>query len=260
MLTSFPLRALMFFSDVISLRPILLSWIFTASLIGQTIGGAADPSGSLSTTRITVEPTDVLLVVDVQNDFVSGSMAIADAKSIIPVINRLAEKFEHVILTQDWHPAGHVSFASAHPGAIHGGAVTTAYGLQRVFNDHCVQGSQGAEFDPDLRLTKAELVLRKGYRLNVDSFSAFYENNGTTATGLGEYLRARGFKRVFCTGLAMYGCVKASAEGGRRDGFEVFMIDDACRGSTRSAEGDAAAAKSLADKGVIRISSASLLP
>ncbi len=125
-----------------------------------------------------------------------------------------------------------------------------------MFYDHCVQGSHGAEFDPGLRVDKAELVLRKGYRKRVDSFSAFYENNDTTRTGFAEYLRGRGFKRVFCTGLAMYGCVKASAEGGRRDGFDVFMIDDACRGSAKTKEGNEAAVKSLSDKGVIRINSA----
>ena len=195
-----------------------------------------------------MEASDVLLVVDVQNDFVSGSLAIPGSESIVPVINALMRRFEHVVLAQDWHPQGHVSFASAHAGARHGDTVQTPYGKQRVFNDHCVQGTPGAQFAPGLNLDRAELILRKGFRREVDSFSAFYENDGSTRTGLAEYLRGRGMRRVFCSGLARYGCVKASAEGAKRDGFEVFMVKDACAG--RATDDVAVMEKSLVEQGI----------
>jgi nicotinamidase/pyrazinamidase len=191
--------------------------------------------------------SDALIVVDVQNDFVSGTMAIPEAKSIIGPINALAEAFINVVVTTDWHPVGHVSFASAHPGAMHGDWVEASYGRQRVFHDHCVQGSWGAELDPDLRLTKAQLLLRKGYRLGVESNGCFYENDQVTRTGLTEYLRARGIGRVFCTGLARYGCVLQSALGAARDNFSVYMVDDASAGSR--AEESAALAR-LAAAGI----------
>jgi len=202
---------------------------------------------------------EALIVVDVQNDFVSGSLAISGAEAVIDPINRLAAAFEHVILTQDWHPEGHVSFASAHPGKQHGDLVTVDYGPQRLCRDHCVQGTWGAEFHPGLQVTKSELVLRKGYRRAVDSFSAFYENDGSTVTGLGEYLKARGFRRVFCTGLARYGCVKATAEGAIRDGFSVVMVDDACKGADLGGEADLQAAAALAKLGVVRVDTADVL-
>jgi nicotinamidase/pyrazinamidase len=195
-----------------------------------------------------VEASDVLIVVDVQVDFVSGSMAIPGSESIIPVINALMPRFRTVVLAQDWHPPGHVSFASAHAGAKHGGTVQTRYGTQRVFNDHCVQGSKGAQFAPGLDLDCAELILRKGYRREVDSFSAFYENDGTTRTGLAEYLHGRGMKRVYCAGLSRYGCVKATAEGARRDGFEVFMVEEASAG--RATDDSPTMEKSLAQQGI----------
>jgi nicotinamidase/pyrazinamidase len=195
-----------------------------------------------------VEATDVLIVVDVQVDFVSGSLAIPGSESIIPVINGLMQRFRHVVLAQDWHPRGHVSFASAHAGAKHGGTVQTPYGIQRVFNDHCVQGTPGAQFAPGLNLDRAELILRKGYRREVDSFSAFYENDGSTRTGLAEYLHGRGMKRVYCAGLSRYGCVKATAEGAKRDGFEVFMVEEASAG--RTTDDTATHERSLAERGI----------
>jgi nicotinamidase/pyrazinamidase len=176
-----------------------------------------------------VTSKDVFIVIDVQVDFVSGTMAIADAQKIITPINETAGKFEHVVVVTDWHPADHVSFASSHPGTRHMDRVQLAYGEQGVFHDHCVQGTRGAELDPGLELTKAELIFRKGYRSGIDSFGAFYENDGT-ATGLGAYLKARGFERVFCAGLARYGCVMQSALGAARDGFATFIIADASAG------------------------------
>lgn len=173
---------------------------------------------------------DVLIVIDVQNDFVSGTMAIPGAQEIITPINSAAKLFDHVVITTDWHPVGHVSFASAHPGAKERDTVKVSYGEQGVYADHCVQGTWGAELDPGLELTKAELTFRKGYRKDVDSYGAFYENDRETNTGLGAYLKARGFERVFCAGLARYGCVMQSALGAARDGFEVYMLRDASRG------------------------------
>jgi nicotinamidase/pyrazinamidase len=133
-----------------------------------------------------------------------------------------------VVVVQDWHPEGHVSFASAHPGARHRDVVEVAHGTQRVFHDHCVQGTPGAELDPGLRLGMAQLYLRKGYRRDVDSHSAFFENDGKTSTGLAGYLRARGIGRLFCAGLTRYGCVRMSAEDAAREGFAVTIVDDAC--------------------------------
>lgn len=187
--------------------------------------------------RIKLSGEDALLIVDVQNDFVSGSLAIAEAETIVPVINRLVATFDHVIAAQDWHPSGHISFASAHPGHSAGEMIDVSYGPQRLFNDHCVQGTAGAEFHPDLELGKAELILRKGYRREVDSYSAFFENDQKTVTGLAAYLRARGFRRVFCVGLALFGCVKATAEGARREQFETVIIEDA--GKARPVADDA---------------------
>src|SRR5262245_57131031 len=129
------------------------------------------------TDPIAITDSDALVVVDVQNDFVCGSLAIPGARDIVPVINRLVVMFPHVIVTQDWQPPGHISFASAHAGAKHLDRVQTAYGHQTVFHDHCVQGTPGAEFDPDLDISKAELIIRKGYRTHVDSYSAFFEND-----------------------------------------------------------------------------------
>jgi len=205
--------------------------------------------------EIKVGDSDALIVVDVQNDFISGSMAIPGSKSIIPVINRLAQTFAHVIIAQDWHPAGHVSFASAHPGSRHGDTVTVPYGPQRVFNDHCVQGTAGAELDPGLELTKAELVLRKGYRKDVDSFSAFFENDQKTVTGLAAYLKARGIKRVFCTGVALFGCVKATAEGAHREGFDAMIIEDASKGRVTTDGSNERAAAELRQRGIDLITS-----
>jgi nicotinamidase/pyrazinamidase len=148
----------------------------------------------------------------------------------VPVINRLAARFAHVVLTQDWHPRGHLSFASSHPGSEPYQTIEVAYGPQVLWPDHCVQGTPGAAFRGDLAVPHAELVLRKGYQRAIDSYSAFYENDRTTRTGLAGYLRERGFKRVFLTGLAFDFCVRYSVEDARRDGFAAIVVEDACRG------------------------------
>ena len=173
---------------------------------------------------------DVLLVVDIQNDFCpGGSLAVPRGDEVVSVINALAAKFPHVVLTQDWHPRGHLSFASSHAGKQPYQTIEVAYGTQILWPDHCVQGTLGAAFRDDLYIPHAELVLRKGYHRSIDSYSAFYENDRKTATGLGGYLRERGFGRVFLAGLAFDFCVRYSAEDAKREGFEAIVFEDACR-------------------------------
>jgi nicotinamidase/pyrazinamidase len=175
-------------------------------------------------------PQDVLIVIDVQNDFCpGGQLAVADGDAVIEPIHRIAPHFEHIVLTQDWHSVGHASFASSHPGRKPFERIELSYGMQTLWPDHCVQGSKGAEFHPELKLPQAELILRKGFRHEVDSYSAFFENDRITATGLAGYLRERGLTRVFLTGLAYDYCVGYSALDARRLGFLAFIIRDACR-------------------------------
>jgi nicotinamidase/pyrazinamidase len=174
--------------------------------------------------------SDVLLVIDVQNDFCpGGALAVADGDAVVPVINALGGRFAHVVLTQDWHPADHLSFASQHAGRQPFETLTLAYGAQTLWPDHCVQGSPGAAFHADLALPRAELVLRKGFRRAVDSYSAFRENDHAIATGLAAYLRDRGFNRVFLAGLATDYCVAYSALDAVAMGFSAIVIEDACR-------------------------------
>jgi nicotinamidase/pyrazinamidase len=174
---------------------------------------------------------DVLIVVDVQNDFCpGGALAVPRGDEVVPIVNRLAARFRNVVLTQDWHPARHFSFASSHPGKKPYDTIAASYGPQILWPDHCVQGSPGAEFHPALHIPHAALVLRKGTDPTIDSYSTFYENDRTTPTGLIGYLRNRGFTRVFLAGLAFDFCVRYSAEDAQREGFAVFVVEDACRG------------------------------
>jgi nicotinamidase/pyrazinamidase len=183
------------------------------------------------TERLTIRDGDILLVVDIQNDFCpGGALAVPHGDEVVPSINRLATRFPHVVLTQDWHPPGHLSFASAHPGRKPYDTIEVAYGSQILWPDHCVQATPGADFRNDLQIAHAELILRKGYHREIDSYSTFFENDRTTHTGLGGYLRERGFTRVFLAGLAFDFCVRYSAEDARREGFDVVVIEDACRG------------------------------
>jgi nicotinamidase/pyrazinamidase len=178
-----------------------------------------------------IGPRDVLLVVDVQNDFCSGGkLAVPGGEEVVPALNRLATQFEHVVLTQDWHPEGHSSFASSHPGRSPYDTVELAYGPQILWPDHCVQGTPGAQFRQELNIARAELILRKGYHREIDSYSAFYENDHNTHTGLAGYLRERGLERVFIAGLAFDFCVRFSAEDAKREGFSVVVVEDASRG------------------------------
>jgi nicotinamidase/pyrazinamidase len=174
---------------------------------------------------------EVLIIVDVQNDFCpSGALAVPDGDAIIPVVNRLAAEFAHVVLTQDWHPPGHGSFASSHPGRRPFETTEVAYGAQTLWPDHCVQGTRGAEFHPALAAPHAELILRKGFRPAIDSYSAFRENDRTTLTGLAGYLRERGFGHLTLCGLATDYCVLFSALDAREAGFTVDVVLEACRG------------------------------
>ena len=151
--------------------------------------------------RIQPDDNDLLLIIDVQNDFCpGGALAVADGDAVVPVINRLAERFDHVVLTQDWHPAGHSSFATSHPGSAVFEAIDMPYGRQTLWPDHCVQGTSGAAFHPQLATDLAELVIRKGFRPTIDSYSAFYENDRHTPTGLAGYLRERSLGRIFLAG------------------------------------------------------------
>jgi nicotinamidase/pyrazinamidase len=174
---------------------------------------------------------DVLLVVDVQNCFVpGGTLPVAGGDQIVPLINRLAKAFEHVVLTQDWHTAGHVSFASSHPGKKPFETVSLPYGTQVLWPDHCVQGTADSNLHAALQIPHAELIIRKGYRRHVDSYSAFFEADGKTPTGLAGYLKERGLQQVFLVGLATDFCVAWSALDARKAGFAAAVIEDATRG------------------------------
>jgi nicotinamidase/pyrazinamidase len=180
--------------------------------------------------QLNIHSQDVLIVVDVQNDFCpSGALAVPDGDAVIEPIHRVAPLFEHIVLTQDWHPADHVSFASSHTGSQPFESIDLAYGAQTLWPTHCVQGSRGAEFHPALRLPQAQLILRKGFRPHIDSYSAFFENDRSTPTGLAGYLRERGLTRCFFAGLAYDYCVGYSALDARRLGLQAVILRDACR-------------------------------
>ena len=172
-----------------------------------------------------------LLIVDVQNDFCpGGALAVPEGDEIVPAINRLAARFAHVILTQDWHPPGHASFASSHSGRQPFETIELAYGQQILWPDHCVQGTKGAAFHPALDVPHAELVLRKGFKSAIDSYSAFLENDHRTPTGLAGYLKERGLERLTLCGLATDFCVYYSAIDGRKAGLAVEVVTSASRG------------------------------
>ena len=194
--------------------------------------------------------TDVLLVIDVQNDFCpGGNLAVPGGDEIVHIANRLAHGFQHVVLTQDWHPAGHSSFASSHAGKSPFEMVTMDYGPQTLWPDHCIQNTAGAAFHKDLDIPHAELIIRKGYRKGIDSYSAFFENDHKTPTGLGGYLKERGFTHVTCIGLAFDFCVRFSAEDARTLGFDTDVIEQACRAIDMNGSADATR-KSFAERDI----------
>jgi nicotinamidase/pyrazinamidase len=198
-------------------------------------GAATGPFGrlapALAATAIRPDAGSVLLVVDVQNCFLpGGSLAVKEGDRIIPIINRIARGFANVVLTQDWHTPRHASFASSHPGKAPFETTKLAYGTQVLWPDHCVQGTADAELSKDLKLPQAQLVIRKGYHNDVDSYSAFLEADRKTPTGLYSYLKERNLSTVFIAGLATDFCVAWSAVDARQAGLTVYVIEDACRG------------------------------
>lgn len=175
-------------------------------------------------------PGTCLIVVDLQNDFCpGGALGVEGGDEIVPLVNEMIAEFEHTVLTQDWHPEKHSSFASQHPGKVPMDSTDMDYGPQVLWPDHCVQGSKGAQFHPDLDWTLAEMVVRKGFRHDVDSYSAFFENDHKTPTGLAGYLRERGLETLTFVGLATDYCVGFSALDAAEAGFDVTVMHDACR-------------------------------
>jgi nicotinamidase/pyrazinamidase len=196
------------------------------------------------TSPLPLSDADVLVVVDLQNDFCpGGALAVPGGDEIVPLVNQLVRRFRHVVLTQDWHPPDHLSFASSHAGKRPFETTELSYGTQVLWPDHCVQGSPGAALHAGMNLNAAELILRKGYTRQVDSYSAFFENDRTTPTGLAGYLRERGLGRLFLAGLALDFCVAYSAEDARRLGFAAVVVEDACRAIDLAGSADAARAR-----------------
>ena len=182
---------------------------------------------------MSIKPDDAsaLLVIDVQNCFLpGGSLAVKEGDQVVPIINRIAKSFANVVMTQDWHTVGHVSFASAHDGKKPFEMIDLSYGKQVLWPDHCVQGTDGASLSKDLSIPQAELIVRKGFHKDVDSYSAFTEADGKTTTGLEAYLKARQVKQLFVAGLATDFCVAWTALDARKAGFETYVVEDACRG------------------------------
>lgn len=208
----------------------------------------AETSPVSAQTRPTIDAATALVVVDVQNDFCTGgSLAVPKGEEVVPVVNALGQRFQNIVLTQDWHPAGHSSFATSHPGKKPFEVVEMPYGPQVLWPDHCVQGTSGAAFHEGLRLNHAQTIVRKGYRRDVDSYSGFIEADRRTPTGLAGYLKERGVTRVVCVGLATDFCVGWTALDARRAGLETFLVEEACRaidlnGSLGKALADMAAA------------------
>jgi nicotinamidase/pyrazinamidase len=187
--------------------------------------------GAFAAKKIAIDDKSVLIVVDVQNCFLpGGSLAVKDGEQVIPIINALAKAFANVVLTQDWHTPNHISFASTHDGKKPFEKIKLPYGDQVLWPDHCVQGTPGAAISADISIPQAELVLRKGHHKKIDSYSAFYEADHKTPTGLAGYLKQRGLSKVFAAGLATDFCVGWTAIDARRSGFETYVIEDACRG------------------------------
>jgi nicotinamidase/pyrazinamidase len=189
------------------------------------------PGAAFAADKIKPGPSSALIVVDVQNCFLpGGSLAVKDGDKVIPVINQIAKSFENVVMTQDWHTAHHISFASSHEGKKPFEVIKLAYGNQVLWPDHCVQGTDGAAVAKDINIPWAELIIRKGFHNDVDSYSAFLEADKETKTGLAGYLKERRIDTLFVTGLATDFCVAWTAIDAAHSGFQVYVVDDACRG------------------------------
>jgi nicotinamidase/pyrazinamidase len=230
-----------------------------STVIGLTLAGLGGPGrAALAQGPIAPGPTDVLIVVDVQNCFVpGGTLPVKGGDDIVPLVNRLARAFDNVVLTMDWHTPGHASFASSHPGKKPFETVSMPYGTQVLWPDHCIQGTKDAELVPGLSIPHAQLVIRKGYRKHIDSYSAFLEADSKTPTGLTGYLRERGLQRVFLAGLATDFCVAWSALDARKAGFAALVIEDATRGIDTGGS-LAKAWQDMTGAGVQRITSAAI--
>jgi len=199
--------------------------------LGTAAATAIAPGSLRAAASIKPDDGTALLVIDVQNCFLpGGSLAVKDGEQVVPVINQIAKAFTNVVMTQDWHTAAHVSFASSHSGKKPFEVIDLAYGKQVLWPDHCVQGTDGAALSKDLSIPQAELIIRKGFHKDVDSYSAFTEADGKTSTGLAAYLKARGVNTVFVAGLATDFCVAWTALDARKAGFETYVVEDACRG------------------------------
>jgi nicotinamidase/pyrazinamidase len=205
------------------------------------------------------KPTDCLIVVDVQNDFCpGGALEVKRGDEIVPLVNQLARRFENVVITQDWHPPGHVSFASSHPGKKPFETKRLRYGEQVMWPDHCVQGTRGAALHEGLDIPHAQLVIRKGFHPKVDSYSGFLEADRETKTGLDGYLKSRGVKRAYCVGLATDFCVAWTALDARKFGLDAVVLEDACRAIDNAGSLDAAW-KAMQKAGVKRSHSSAVL-
>jgi nicotinamidase/pyrazinamidase len=204
------------------------------------------------------DPRCALLVIDMQYDFMpGGALAVAEGDALVPLINRLGALFRNVVITQDWHPAGHISFAASHAGRAPFDSITLPYGPQTLWPEHCVQGTHGAALHADLAIDHAQLVLRKGCNAGIDSYSAFVEADRTTQTGLAGYLKERGIDSVFVVGLALDFCVAWSALDARAAGFNTWIVADACKAIDLNGSLDKAW-KDLQAAGVVRIESTNL--
>jgi nicotinamidase/pyrazinamidase len=197
--------------------------------------------------------SSILLIIDMQNDLCpGGNLAVGGGDEIVPIINKLAHEHKHVVLTQDWHPEGHSSFASQHVGHDPFTQIDMPYGKQTLWPDHCIIGSRGADFHNGLDIARAELILRKGFRKDIDSYSAFFENDHRTPTGLGGYLKERGFKRITMAGLAFDYCVRYSAEDAQLLGFQTEVIERATRAIDLGGTAEATR-KSFCERGITLI-------
>lgn len=231
---------------------------FNYALLAGATTLAAAPLRAISA-PVRHDENSALIVVDVQNCFVTGgTLPVNNGEQVVPVINKLAKAFTNVVITQDWHTSGHVSFASSHKGKRPFDTAKLAYGNQVLWPDHCVQGTADAALHKDLDIPHAQLIVRKGFHQDTDSYSAFEEADRKTGTGLGSYLKERGIKTVFVTGLATDFCVAWTALDARKRGFNVCVIEDACRGIDLNGS-LAAAWKSMAAAGVKRIQSADVM-
>ncbi|MFL5078101.1 MAG: bifunctional nicotinamidase/pyrazinamidase [Microvirga sp.] len=232
----------------------------TLHMMGGAIAAGAATMTKARAQAPSIKPAndDVFIVVDVQYDFLpGGALAVKDGDQVIAPINALAKRFAHVVMTQDWHTPGHVSFASSHAGKKPFEATKLEYGDQVLWPDHCVQGTRGAMISEALQIPHAQLVIRKGYNRGIDSYSGFKEADRKTKTGLEGYLKERGFKRVFVAGLATDFCVAWTALDAREAGFDTFVIEDAARGIDTMGS-LSAAWRNMAQAGVQRITSAAV--